>query len=422
MKKLTYILLGPLLAILAYALLSTTTVFAAGPYTCTWTGASNSNFNNAGNWSGCNSSYPQPGDHDNLIFDNTSLGSDANLSNNISNLNLTSITFQGNNVNDYSFTLDGNPINLSGGITDTMDAVPTLGSHSGSFGITLTGNQSFTSSGGEISIYDLNTSTYNLTTLDEVFVNTISGSGNVDVTSDQSPSLAGLNLGPTTSTYSGQISVENTAGLTLDFDGGGLDPMGTGSIVVKSGGSLFVNSSLDSTTVPNDITALSGAGGTNSSYGAITSCLGDSSGCTSDGNNTTVTLSGNVTLTGNTQLVNGAYYSGEPSLPANTATFDLTGTVSLNCYTLTALSASSTIVTLPGSTPTGCPASSSSGSGSGSSTGSTTDGTETTPKTPDTGVGLDTKSAVLPLIGTTIAAIGICFIGRKYNSISSKKH
>ena len=411
MKKTTAMLLGPLVAALAYIMLSTTSVFAAGPYTCTWTGATNNNFNNAGNWSGCNSSYPQPGDNDNLIFDNTSLSSSKVLSNNITNLNLTSITFQGSNASD-TFTINGNGISVSGGITDTMAADPYINA-----AITLTGDQSITTNGGGVVLGAVDTGTFTLTTLDGISITTLSGSGNVNITSDQSPNLAGLTLGPASSTYSGQITVQNTAELDLDFDGGGNNPMGTGSVVVDSGGAMLVDTALDTLDISNNITASSGAGGTNSSYGAIISCLGDSSGCTSDGNDTTLTLSGNVVLDGDTQIVNGAYYPSEPSPPSNTSTFDLTGAVNLNCYTLTAVSGSSTTVTIPANTPSGCPApASGSSGGSGGSTAANV------PKAPDTGEGLSFSNIYIPVLGSVIVVAGLTILGRRLNLSIYKKH
>ena len=396
-------LLGPLVTALAYVMLSSTPVFAAGPYTCTWTGATNNNFNIAGNWSGCNSSFPQPGDNDNLIFDNTSMSGTKVLSNNITNLNLTSITFQGNNVSDFSFTINGNGISISGGITDTMDSDPLINA-----ALTLTGSQSITTAGGGVALGAVNIGTYDLTTLDGISITTLSGSGNINITSDQNPNLAGLTLGPATSTYSGQITVQNTAELDLDFDGGGNNPMGSGSVVVESGGAMLVDTALDTLNLSNKITALSGAGGTNSSYGAIISCLGDSSGCTSDGNDTTLTLSGNVVLEGDTQIVNGAYYPAEPSPPSNTSTFDLTGAESMNCYTLTAVSNSATTVTIPANTPSVCPVTS-----SGASSGGGT--TATVPKAPDTGDGLSFSNTITPVLGSIIFVAGLTILGHKLN-------
>src|SRR5665213_2894628 len=68
---------------------------AAGPYTCTWTGAgTDANFSTAANWSGCNSAAPVAGDNDNLVFDNSSAATSfGDPNNDISGLNVTSITW-----------------------------------------------------------------------------------------------------------------------------------------------------------------------------------------------------------------------------------------------------------------------------------------------------------------------------------------
>ena len=96
---------------------------AAAPYTCTWTGGGDgTSFSDAGNWSGCNSAAPQPSHNDNLVFDNTSLGSDAILNDDINGATFDNITFQGTGSNNYGYTITSTnnyTLSLSGGITDT---------------------------------------------------------------------------------------------------------------------------------------------------------------------------------------------------------------------------------------------------------------------------------------------------------------
>src|SRR5665213_2738052 len=91
-------------------------VYAAGPFTCTWTGGgTDSNFSTAANWSGCNSAAPQPADGDALIFDDTT-ATNVSPVNDLVGANFSSITFQGDGTNG-SFDISGTAFNLSGNIT-----------------------------------------------------------------------------------------------------------------------------------------------------------------------------------------------------------------------------------------------------------------------------------------------------------------
>lgn len=81
----------------------------AAPDSCTWTGLLNANWNNSGNWSGCNNgNLPENGDS--LIFDSNS--PNLNTHNDFaSGMQFTSIIFSG----DYGYTLSGNKIVLTNG-------------------------------------------------------------------------------------------------------------------------------------------------------------------------------------------------------------------------------------------------------------------------------------------------------------------
>ena len=125
--------------------------FAAGA-NCTWTGATNLNFNTASNWLNCNSTVPTTGD--NLVFDISSLTSSPTLNNDIAGLSVAAITFQGTSSNGYYFTLSGNPITVSGNISAPNGAVidnnivlagnPTLTGPATSGILSMTGNFSGT--------------------------------------------------------------------------------------------------------------------------------------------------------------------------------------------------------------------------------------------------------------------------------------
>jgi len=86
---------------------------AAGPFTCTWTGAGiDTKFDTADNWTGCNGLHltPQIGDNDNLIFPNS-----FTANNDLSGATFTSMTFQGGGtLTGNSFTLTGTGIDLTG--------------------------------------------------------------------------------------------------------------------------------------------------------------------------------------------------------------------------------------------------------------------------------------------------------------------
>ena len=109
--------------------------------------------------------------------------------------------------------------------------------------------------------------------------------------------------------------------------------------------------------------------------------------CEGNGANTTLTLSGNVSLIGNTEVANGLYTSGESSAPGYSATLDFTGSITYNGYTLTAIPNSSTIVSLP----------------------TTAASSKKNPSAPNTGSGLSTNNSIYAAIGTSLIA-GTLFV------------
>lgn len=184
---------------------------------------------------------------------------------------------------------------------------------------------------------------------------------------------------------------------------GSNNALGNGSITINSGGSLYLRSTSDTGTLPNSFN-LAGSGiGSNAYYGSIVNCLGFTSYCEGSGS-TTLTLSGDIGLTGNSQVINGNYTPSESSPPINTATFDFTGNITYNGNTLTAVSTSSTIVNLPAV---------------GSSIAA-----PNSPNSPDTGSGLTKNNPVVALLGGFLIACSLMIlvaISRKHSKSTSKK-
>src|SRR5688572_5083993 len=111
MKRMKAFLAALLLSVAGLTSLNVAQVFAA---TCTWTGATNDNFNTATNWSGCGSGVPQTGD--NITFDVTSLSAFKTLNNDISSLSVATITLTGTNSSGHSFEITGNDLTITGGV------------------------------------------------------------------------------------------------------------------------------------------------------------------------------------------------------------------------------------------------------------------------------------------------------------------
>ncbi len=113
----TRALLLALLSFVAVLALTTAKVHAA-PDTCTWTGAVNNNWSNSGNWSGCdNGNTPQS--NDTLSFPAGT--PNVALTNNDTSLNYFKVTFSGTSAN---FEVTGIPIRI-GGLPGGVDVTGT---------------------------------------------------------------------------------------------------------------------------------------------------------------------------------------------------------------------------------------------------------------------------------------------------------
>lgn len=274
---------------------------ATAPYTCTWTGATNNNFSTATNWSGCNSAAPVATDNDNLVFDNTNLNASKTLNNDITNLQLGSITFSGTSSQFYNYTLTGNTVTISGGVTQNSNVYQTM-----KLNVTLSGNQSFSGSStlyiGDFSSVGAQTlalSSYNLTlsfsgSCNSVKIySTLTGSGNLTDNSNI------VTLNADSPNYTGAMAVNSGSSLAANSS----QALGssTSTTTVASGAALDLGFSSDTTFAEPITVSGTGVG----SAGAIIASDPVVGVCAGGGGSTTThtaTLSGHVTLLGNTTV------------------------------------------------------------------------------------------------------------------------
>ncbi len=289
MKKILSVISSLVLSVTSLAVLAPSIAHAAAPYTCTWTGATNSNFNTAGNWSGCNSAAPQPGDGDNLVFDNTSLGADASLNNDITSLTVGSITFQGSG--SHTFTLSGNGLTIASGITDNGSFFPTI-----KLALTLSASQTFGGSygytfgdSGTPSTINLNGHNLTIGAVTAYMYDALTGTGNLTVQNG-----GGVYLYEASSGWTGGTTI--TSGAQVYAYSGSSFGTSSSTVTASNGGLFFCG--LNGATVAQ---ALSIGGGTSSlgAIGAYIDCNQSSNAAASVAN---VTLSGAVTLTSNTTV------------------------------------------------------------------------------------------------------------------------
>ncbi len=307
---------------------------------------------------------------DSIVLDNSGINAGGiNVTDNISGtLSLANITFVGSGSGTDTLQAAGGNISLGGdlafnttGSEGIVNLLITLSTNS-----EITGSATAASFGSSASI---NLSSYNLTI-------------NSSIASLTLPALSGSGTLTLGSASSGTTYIEPSS-----------DSSYSGQIVINSGSTLVVDSTADAYTLLNNLT-LAGSGVLG--QGAVQSCLGMSTTCESDGNNTVLTLSGNVALTGDTEVANGLYISGG-SLPSSIATFDFTGDITYGGYTLTAVANSSTVVNLP-AVPAGSK-------------------TTTLPSAPNTGTGLSASKSIYAVIGAVLIAGALFAI-----IIFTKKH
>lgn len=287
MKRIKAFLAALLLSVASLLSLNISQVFAA---TCTWTGATNNNFNTAANWSGCGSGVPQNGD--NLTFDVTGLSADTTLTNDIANLSAATVTFTGSGNNRY--TIAGNGLTITAGIVANTAALLDIN-------VTLGGSQTWSGTGGYIAIGLFEANKTLALGSNDLTINSsltlygpLTGSGNITVNNE----------------FSAMASSPSRTGTTTVNNGGILqihkmDSLGTSAGLVTIGSSgMFTFCKPAGGTFANPL-SIGGEG--QSGYGIVRSTPacgigGGSSGSNPDAN---VTLSGAVTLTANSKVYTG---------------------------------------------------------------------------------------------------------------------
>jgi hypothetical protein len=342
---------------------------AAAPATCTWTGGGDgTHWSSSANWSGCGGA---PADGDNLTFDASILSTDAVLNNDMSGLQLGSISFTGTGPNFYA--INGNSFSVDGGISNISSGAPALINNSG---ITLTADQTFSSNGLlDMGSVLLNTGTYNLT---------LDGSGTVDIYSEMTgsgtlqASASRTFLDNDNPNFSGPIHVTNG---TLIINAANPIALGTGRVTIEDGATLQESINNNGTyTISNPIT-MAGNGNGFWSAGALV-VYGFSA-------NGTVNFTGSITLTG------------DATVGVTSASVNIVGNVRGCGYSIT--EASGTSGPLSGNLTGSCSApGSSSGSSNQNAGGSSV-------IAPSTGYGAPTQSQpIVLLLGiSAMVSIGI---------------
>lgn len=129
---------------------------SAAPDICIWTGGTNSNMNNSGNWSVCdNSTVPEAGDT--LVFPAGATTKTVN------NDFPAGTAFAGVAFTDSGYTLGGNSITLTG--ADGLDFTAGTGTNTVSLDVTLGSNQTWNSSSGVLAMDgDIDLGAFELTT------------------------------------------------------------------------------------------------------------------------------------------------------------------------------------------------------------------------------------------------------------------
>jgi fibronectin-binding autotransporter adhesin len=244
MKKSRFGVIGVALVLFAASILliigRPAVVSADNLYTCTWSGNGvNGLFSNPANWNGCNGA-PLAIDDDTLVFSSLLLSQNTTLTNDIPNLKVYNLLFNGTNTSHYNYTIvpsSNESINLNHGITVNGTNAPTIDTD-----VSLSANQTFQGGGG-ILFGDankspvLNLGTYNLgigSGSDSTYFRnnggSINGSGAVTI-NNGAYFILGSN---SASGWTSNITVNNGAYLTTIQNGLG----SVANVSVQSGGQL----------------------------------------------------------------------------------------------------------------------------------------------------------------------------------------
>lgn len=260
---------------------------AAAGNNCTWTGATDTNFSTATNWSNCGGTAPQTGD--NLVFDSTSLTGTATLVNDVVGLSVANVTVQGSSGNVIDVT--GNTLTLTGNVTVTNGNYFEMTAN-----MTLAGNPTFTL--GNAAYFTLN--------------GIVSGTGNITqgggiVTYSGANTFIG-----TVTVNSGSVDAEsatalgNSSNVVSINDGADLQIMLCGSPGFTFANPISLTGNSSNTTIPVAKLAVGsmckGGGGADETYGPYPAASDESfilSGSVTLGSDATFdAIAGTTTLTG----------------------------------------------------------------------------------------------------------------------------
>ncbi len=407
-------------AFIAFGVLSQGVAHAATGTYYKWTGASTATaglggctsncWSVANNWdvstdggttyvaaSSAPNSTDNSGAGDNLVFDNTSLSSATTVHNDITNLVVDTLTSQGTGVYPDVFTLAGNAFSLVNGELGVPDAVPQLTINNN---VTFSASQTYGQTGINSDEYNFQgtltvPTSVTLTAASPINITTLAGGGSLILQGPTSGNYPQYHSIFNASTLSGSIEIQSGALLTITTP----SALGTAALTIDSGGQLSIDDgpstpvASDTITIPNAITlAGNGTGVSQQNQGAIIAGLYNNT-AGQDQGNLTVTLSGTVTLTGDTQLA---------SVYATVVTYNLTGTFNANGHALTAVAASQPTYGTTTIEVNGTPL-------VAATTASAP--TAAAPKTPDTGFGLVAAHPAETLGLSGLSAFGLLLIG-----------
>jgi hypothetical protein len=355
-------------------ILGTGTIYAS-PAICTWTAYGGSiNWSDTNNWSCTSGTVPEDGDS--LVFNQDILSASVSINNDISNLQLSNISFTGSGVADDTYTMSGNSITLSGGITDTSSR----GGNDVGVPISLVSNQSFTTNHTDF-LGNISLGSNNLTLSGNsgfTLLGQISGTGSLNVDSTDTTMIEANNT-----SFSGPVNIND--GRTI-VNVSNTDPLGTGVVTVANDATLQISiNSAGTYTVSNPIT-LGGIG--DGSSGQIDV---ENFGAGTDN----VNLTGNVTLTANTDV------------SLSSANLDVAGNVSGCNYLINKTSGS--VGTLSGILTGSCP-----------TTNPSATSTSNSAQAPNTGYGSphnDSLDLTISILGAISLVCGIRLL-YKYKSVN----
>jgi hypothetical protein len=342
-----------------------TTATVSTAKTNIWTGKGNTDeWNTASNWS-----LGVPVNGQSLTFNvsliaKPSAKAVATFQNNIPNLTINKLFINGTGV---GFVLKGNPLTITDGISQAI----TLASKTASPAqvtietpITFSADQSVQVAANNTLTFDgmttpatttigANTVQFSAAKSGDIELYTpIEGTGEIEIPSSTT-TPGNVDFNTASPDFKGNVMVNSGATVGLgnqDTAGSGVsstDAFGTSSVTIASGAYLELNEvGSDTYTVPNDIT-VGGNGEASASKnngaftGAVSTCITKAQQGCSDG--ATVTFTGTVTLTSDTQF--GAFYGlSSPQVSPSTTVTYITKDLVANGHALAAIASSKAVI------------------------------------------------------------------------------